>query len=75
MFKESHRLDRAGRLGLALVLGIACGGCASDRHRPFSTPDAPYVVQRPTYAIPGTRPLYLSGYAGANYRPPLRNFP
>jgi hypothetical protein len=31
----------------------------------------PYYAYRPVYAVPGTRPLYLSNYAGANY-PSLR---
>lgn len=32
-----------------------------------ATPVKPYYAYRPVYRVPGTRPLYLSNYAGANY--------
>jgi hypothetical protein len=72
----SQAVRRALRVGLYIVclgMGLMNAGCASDRSW-FSSwrgqgPETPYVVQRPSYAIEGTRPLYLGGYAGANYRP------
>ncbi len=55
-------------LGLALVPGLLASGCAWER--PMGEgPDLNRVVQRPTYAIEGTKPLYLGGYAGAYYGP------
>lgn len=29
--------------------------------------DQPYVSYRPVYPVPGTKPLFLNNYAGANY--------
>jgi hypothetical protein len=59
--------------GLAIAAGLVASGCASDRSSlessPHRRPDISNVVQRPTYEVEGTKPLYLSGYAGANYRP------
>jgi hypothetical protein len=56
--------------GLAIALSSA-SGCASDRSGLTSSPsggaDSTNVVQRPTYEVPGTKPLFLGGYAGANY--------
>ena len=56
--------------GLAIVLSLA-SGCASDRSGLASAPsgrsDSTNVVQRPTYEVEGTKPLFLGGYAGANY--------
>jgi hypothetical protein len=32
-------------------------------------PDSRNVAYRPAYELPGTRPVYLGGYAGADYGP------
>jgi hypothetical protein len=55
-------------IGLALVPALLASGCAWERPVGES-PDANRVVQRPTYPIEGTKPLYLGGYAGAYYGP------
>jgi hypothetical protein len=60
---------RALFAGLAIALSLA-SGCASDRSglvSPFRRSDSTNVVQRPTYEVEGTKPLFLGGYAGANY--------
>ena len=58
---------RRGRLvGLAFVLAAIAPGCAWDRVN-CPQPDTVNVVQRPTYSVGGTKPLYVGGYAGANY--------
>jgi len=70
----NHRAARPVRLALAagvLLIGSAtAAGCAGrDRYGP-SAPEArvPRVVQRPTYDEPSTvRPMFLGGYAGADY--------
>jgi hypothetical protein len=50
------------------MLGLVVPGCAWDRtYR--EQPDSRYVTQRPVYAVEGTKPLYLGGYAGAYYGP------
>ncbi len=63
----------AGRIRLAVlaVVGVlTASGCVwqrSDLVGPAG--DSSHVVQRPTYEVPGTKPLSLGGYAGANYGP------
>jgi hypothetical protein len=57
--------------GLIAFLGACGSGCVGDRHY-GSAPDTTRIAQRPTYPIEGTRPLYLGGYAGANYDPATR---
>jgi hypothetical protein len=61
--------------GVAIAMSFA-SGCASDRSGLASSPsrrsDSTNVVQRPTYEVEGTKPLYLGGYAGANYRAPAQ---
>jgi hypothetical protein len=57
-------------LGISVLLIVlpACqspGGHGSWFHR--QPPGSSNVVMRPTYPIEGTKPLYISGYAGANY--------
>ncbi|QEH33949.1 hypothetical protein OJF2_24810 [Aquisphaera giovannonii] len=53
---------------LLCVLAFSLAGCAS--HRGLRTaPDSQNVVQRPVYPAPGSRPFYIGGYAGADYRP------
>jgi hypothetical protein len=59
---------RAGVLALALLPGFLVSGCAWERPT-GDEPDMSRVVQRPTYPIEGTKPLYLGGYAGAYYGP------
>jgi hypothetical protein len=63
--------------GLAIAVSFA-SGCASDRSglaSPSRRSDSTNVVQRPTYEVEGTKPLYLGGYAGANYRAPMQAGP
>ena len=38
-------------------------------------PDTTNTVMRPAYPWPETKPLFLSGYAGANYEPRTRMSP
>ncbi len=71
MFQPSKLRVRTGLIGLAVGLWPFVSGCTSD-HFGRSESDTPYVVQRPTYAIEGTKPLYLGGYAGATYGPSVR---
>ncbi len=56
--------------GLAIAISLA-SGCVSDRSSlasvPFGRSGSTNVVQRPTYEVEGTKPLFLGGYAGANY--------
>ncbi|MFO0892996.1 MAG: hypothetical protein U0790_28155 [Isosphaeraceae bacterium] len=58
-------------LGLAATVVALIPGCASHRSM-GQPPDATRIAQRPTYPIDGTRPLFLGGYAGANYDPATR---
>jgi hypothetical protein len=55
----------------ALIVAVvpACQASAKDRKAWVAQrPVAPYVAYRPAYPEPLTRPpLYISGYAGANY--------
>jgi hypothetical protein len=52
---------------LAITVGFA-SGCASHQSNLASGgPDSRIVVQRPVYPVEGTKPLFLGGYAGANY--------
>jgi hypothetical protein len=61
-----------GRLiGCSILIAPLVCGCASEPSvRP--QPDSSNVVQRPVYLVPDTKPLYLGGYAGANYEPSAR---
>lgn len=61
----------AGGVALLITLGGMLPGCAGDRSL-GSRPDTTRIAQRPTYPIEGTRPLFLGGYAGANYDPATR---
>jgi hypothetical protein len=63
-------LCRRGLIGLTILMGMLAPGCAWERPA-GEAPDMSRVVQRPTYAVEGTRPLYLGGYAGAYYGPSL----
>ena len=58
------RPGRGPLIGLAFLLAAIAPGCAWDRVD-RCRPDATNVVQRPTYSVEGTKPLYLGGYAGA----------
>jgi hypothetical protein len=60
-------------LGIVASLAVCLPGCAWDRTFGADR-DTTRVAQRPTYPIEGTRPLYLGGYAGANYNPVTRPF-
>jgi len=62
------RPSRGRLIGLAFLLAAIAPGCAWDRVDRLR-PDMTNVVQRPTYPVEGTKPLYLGGYAGANYGP------
>jgi len=59
-----------GLLCVSVALVGMLPGCASQRIGP--APDATRIAQRPTYPIEGTRPLFLGGYAGADYQPATR---
>ena len=64
----SLRLRHGRLIGLVFLLAAVAPGCAWDRvERPC--PDTTNVVQRPTYPVEGTKPLYIGGYAGAYYGP------
>lgn len=54
-----------GALGLAI---LAVTGCARDRYY-TATPDGGLtrVVQRPVLNAPKGKPVFLGGYAGADY--------
>jgi hypothetical protein len=71
MVRIGLRVGRASLVGVAMILGSLALGCASNGSGSTwlrgPCPDSTNVVQRPTYEIPTTKPLYLGGYAGANY--------
>jgi hypothetical protein len=81
MNRTAFRGRPAAIVSLFLVLAVVPAGGAKAGHglfqHPTNTGDVvaspaqpqarPYVVYRPAYPIPGTKPLYLSNYAGANY--------
>jgi hypothetical protein len=72
-----HRLAMPVTLCLVLIGSMASTAAAG--HGPISpqetavvvapvpAPPRPYFAYRPVYPVPGTKPLYLSSYAGANY--------
>jgi hypothetical protein len=68
MARFPSSIRRVGLLCFALLWGSLASGCAWERPT-GEQPDVSRVVQRPTYAIEGTKPLYLGGYAGAYYGP------
>ncbi len=54
------------------LLGLASPACQSPAGVHWGwrePPDATNVTYRPAYEWPGTKPLYLGGYAGADYGP------
>jgi hypothetical protein len=70
MQRSSLHHVRNGLLGLAMLTTIASGGCRSHSSSlgpSKPSPDVTNVVQKPTYQVPGTKPLFLGGYAGAFY--------
>lgn len=69
MSLSTLRLRRGLFIGFAFLLSIIAPGCAWDRVDCCPRPGTTRVVQRPGYPVEGTKPLYLSGYAGANYGP------
>lgn len=66
MARKTSRLSRTRWIALLVCLGPWVPGCAGGRTLD-GRPDATRIAQRPVYPIEGTRPLYLGGYAGANY--------
>lgn len=69
-----RRMVRMNGLLAALVVCLLPGcqsgpGRGAQSTQPPGAPGSDHVVYRPSYAIPGTRPLYLKGYAGAGYAP------
>jgi hypothetical protein len=66
--KLQPHLVRFLGIGMVLILLPACQSSGERgpwiHHQP---PDSSNVVLRPSYEVPGTKPLYLSGYAGSNY--------
>jgi hypothetical protein len=61
--------------GLAIAISFD-SGCASNHSGLVPSPSgqsgSTNVVQRPIYEVEGTKPLFLGGYAGANYRAPAQ---
>jgi hypothetical protein len=69
----------AAVVNLSLVLSVVPACTASAGHGLFRRPAgnavavapptqaAPYVAYRPAFPVPGTKPLFLNNYAGANY--------
>ena len=70
MKSQSRRPALLG-IGISLILLAGCHSPGGVQwpwpHRP--PPDSTNVAYRPTYAIPGTKPLYLSNYAGDDFSP------
>jgi hypothetical protein len=72
---SSERRRPALIAGLFLVLAAVPACNASAGHALLRKPGqggvavspSPYVAYRPAYEVPGTKPLYLSSYAGSNY--------
>jgi hypothetical protein len=60
---------------LTLLPGCQSPGPGQGSWVHHGTPGSSNVVYRPSYELPGTKPLYLSGYAGANYGPVFRRVP
>ncbi|WP_165247060.1 hypothetical protein [Paludisphaera soli] len=69
---------------IALAGAAACTGCARDRYYSATPGDSSggigRIVRRPALEKPEVKPLFVGGYAGADYnrmsRPvPLRNRP
>ena len=77
MLKTECRDRLAAMMSLSLVLTVLPASSASAGGGLFRRPSSdavvvpaqpqPYVAYRPVYPVPGTKPLYLSSYAGANY--------
>lgn len=69
----------AGLLGILVFSAIlpACKAPDGSRYSLFGrpAPDATNTVLRPPYEWPETKPLYISGYAGANYDSTIRARP
>ncbi len=76
-----HRAGRPFRLALAAGLMIfwsaAAPGCAGRDRYYTSTPEAGVarVVQRPAFDEPAGKPVFLGGYAGADYSRGARGRP
>jgi hypothetical protein len=70
---------RAGLIGILIVSAIvpACKSPDGSRYSLFGnpSPDSTNTVLRPPYEWPETKPLYISGYAGANYDSTIRARP
>src|SRR4051812_2893629 len=73
---RNRRVGAIASLGLVLALLPACSASAghnvfrrqpSDAAVPSGQAAQPYVAYRPAYPVRGTKALYLSNYAGANY--------
>lgn len=66
-FRARRALPGLGMGILALAI-LAVSGCARDRHyTSVSEGGTSRVVQRPVLNAPPGKPLYLGGYAGADY--------
>jgi hypothetical protein len=69
--KSQSRMPALLGTGLFLALLPGCHSPEDLRgswpHR--QPPDSTSVAYRPTYSIPGTKPLYLSNYAGDDFTP------
>jgi hypothetical protein len=74
MFWAKRESRTVGLLGV-IVLAVAVPACNAPggMQLPWvrrSYPDSTNVVQRPVFPLPQSRPLFVSGYAGASYGPP-----
>ena len=75
--RTESRNRLAAIVSLSLVLAVVPASRASAGHGLLHQPQGnavvvpgqprPYYVYRPAYPVPGTKPLTLSNYAGANY--------
>jgi hypothetical protein len=70
-----HRLAMSVTLSLVLIGSMASTAAAGHGFPAGQetavvvapAPPRPYFAYRPVYPVPGTKPIFLSSYAGANY--------
>jgi hypothetical protein len=69
--KSRSRVPAMLGIGLALILLAGCQSPGSVQWPWLNRQgrEASYEAYRPTYTLPGTKPLYLSNYAGDDYGP------
>lgn len=55
-------------LGILALVVLAASGCARDRYYTSTSEGGPTrIVQRPVLSPPPGKPLFVGGYAGADY--------